>query len=819
VLVSDQPPKLEWYLFSELRHASRIVSRSPRFAFSVAFILALGIGANTLILSVVSAVISRPLPFKDQDRIVVLWESQLNRGISRGIISPADYLEWMRRTHSFEHLAAWRTWFYTLHENGAPEQVWGVHVSAGFFEILGVQPQLGRTLLSGDDIPGRDYVVVISHALWQRRYASSPGVIGATIMVDDGAYTIVGVLRPDFNLFGTTRSYDIWMPFVMTQGGSRMDHSILVFGKLKASASPQSAEAEMNTVMGDLERENPTGEQRNIRVVRLRASQVETIRPTLVVLVAAVGLLLIIACANVANLMLARAALRQREVAIRVALGASHSRLGLHFFSEGLILASIGGALGILLAIAGMGPLRNAVLRPGLAIPRAQFIRVDNSVLACTAGLVLLTAVLLSLAPLAHAFRSNTFDSLRAVGLATFSHRTLRSVLVVAEIGLSTALLFWAILLGSSAAKLMATDPGLTTTNILTLRLWLPEWRFSTPDDLVRFQQQASLRLSALPGVTSASGVNFPPLSGWGDATTIEIPSYDQSRLVTQYRVVTPNYFATMHVPLRLGRQFTDADVEQGAPVAIVNEEMVRRYWPHTEVLGASVVLHFPSSGTPWKPAASRERVTVVGVVADVKEFGPTQPDAPQIYLPYSQFPSRLLTFLLQTGVEPRSLASSAVAVIHQMDGEQAVSEIKTMDEYRSDSTTLNHTSALIVSLFAVCAFVLATTGLYASVAYSFAQRRFELAIRAALGATPSKLLTLVFAEASSLIVKGVVLGSIVGLLGSRALKTLLFGVRPDDLSALGIVALVMVITGMVACWVPMRRALKLDPMESLRHE
>ncbi|MGC2694410.1 MAG: ABC transporter permease, partial [Candidatus Angelobacter sp.] len=550
-----------------------------------------------------------------------------------------------------------------------------------------MQPQLGRTLLPGDDSPERDHVVVISHALWQRRYASSPGVIGAAITVDDGTYTIVGVLRPDFNLFGTTRSYDIWMPFVITQGGSRMDHSILVFGKLRAAVSPQSAEAEMNTVMEDLERENPTGEKRNIRVVRLKASQVESIRPTLTVLVVAVGLLLLIACSNVANLMLARAVSRQREVAIRVALGASRSRLGLHFFSEGLVLASIGGALGILLAIAGMGPLRNAVLRPGLAVPRAQFIHVDNNVLACTAGLALLTAVLLSLAPLAHAFRSNTFDSLRTVGRVTSSHRTLRSVLVIAEIGLSTALLFCAILLGSSAAKLIATDPGLTTTNILTLRLWLPEWRFSTQDDLVRFQRQAILRLSALPGVTSASGVNFPPLSGWGDATTIEIPTYDQSRteqsrLVTQYRVVTPNYFATMHVPLRLGRQFTDADNEQGAPVAIINEEMVRRYWPHTDVRGASVVLHFPSPGAPWKPVASLERVTVVGVVADVKEFGPTQPDAPQIYLPYSQFPSRLLTFLLQTGVEPRSLATSAVAVIHQMDAEQAVSEIKTMDEY-----------------------------------------------------------------------------------------------------------------------------------------
>ena len=287
---------------------------------------------------------------------------------------------------------------------------------------------------------------------------------------------------------------------------------------------------------------------------------------------------------------------------------------------------------------------------------------------------------------------------------------------------------------------------------------------------------------------------------------------------MTQYRVVTPNYFATMEVPLRLGRPFTDADDERGLPVAIVNEEMARRYWPDREVLGASVVLHF-SASAPWKPVASVERLTVVGVVADVKEFGPTQPDAPQIYLPYSQFPSRLLTFLLQTGVEPQSLATSAVAVIHRLDAEQAVSEIKTMDEYRSDLTTLNRTSALMVSLFAVFAFVLATAGLYASVAYSFAQRRFELAIRAALGATPSKLLTLVFAEASSLIVNGVVVGSIIGLVGSRALKTLLFGVRPDDLRALGIVALVMVITGMAACWVPMRIALKLDPMESLRHE
>jgi putative ABC transport system permease protein len=811
-------------LFRELKHASRIVFRSPRFSLSVAFILALGIGANGLILSIVSAVISRPLPFKDQDRIVVLWESQPHRGISRGIISPADYVEWTRRTRSFEHLAAWRTWFYTLRGIGQPEQVWGVHASAGFFETLGVQSQLGRTFLPSDDSPGRDHVVVISHALWQRRYGSAPGVIGTMITVDDGVYTIVGVLPPDFNLFGTTRSYDIWMPFVMTPGGSRADHSILVFGKLKSGLSPPSAEAEMNAVMGDLERENPTGEQRNIRVVRLKDSQVERIRPTLMVLLAAVGLLLTIACANVANLMLARAALRQREVAIRVALGASHWRLGLHFFAEGFVLASLGGVLGVLLAIAGMGRLRDMALGSGVAeVPRAQFIHVDVSVLACTAGLVLLAALLLSLAPLAHALRSSTFDSLRAVG-AVSSHRKLRSALVVSEIGLSTALLFCALLLGSSAAKLLANDPGLNTTNVLTFRLWLPEWRFPTADALIHFQRQAVLGLSALPGVTSASLVNFPPLSGWGDATTIEIPGPDQSRLersslVTQYRVVMPNYFATMQVPLRLGRQFTDADDEHGAPVAIINEEMARRYWPHAAVLGASVVLHFSPSGVPWKPTVNRERITVVGVVADVEEFGPAQPDAPQIYLPYSQFPSRLLTFLLRTEVEPQSLGNSAVAAIHQVDAEQAVSEIKTMDQYRSDSTTLNRASALMVSLFAVLAFVLATTGLYASVTYSFAQRRLELAIRAALGATPSRLLTLVLTEAFGLIVAGVVLGLTIGLAGGRALKTVLFGVRPDDLSALALAAALMLVTGALACYLPMRRAIKLDPMESLRHE
>ena len=397
-----------WDLFTELNRASRTASRSPRFSFSVALILALGIGANSLMLSVVLAVLFRPLPFRDQDRIVILWEAQPKRGITRGIISPADYLEWTRRTRSFEHLAAWRTWFYTLRGNGAPEQVWGVHASTGFFEILGVQPQLGRTFLPADESPGRENVVVISHALWQRRYASSRAVIGKVITVDDRVYTIVGVLRPDFNLFGTTRSYDIWMPFVITPGGSRMDHSTLVFGKLKSVASPASAETEMNTVMGDLERENPTGEQPSIAVVRLKDSQVERIRPMLLVLLAAVGILLTIGCANVANLMLARAALRQREVATRVALGASPSRLALHFVAEGLVLAALGGALGLLLATAGIGPLRDTALRPGLAeVPRAQLIHMDVPVIACTAGLVLLTAIVLSLAPLAHAFRSN----------------------------------------------------------------------------------------------------------------------------------------------------------------------------------------------------------------------------------------------------------------------------------------------------------------------------------------------------------------------------------------------------------------------------
>jgi putative ABC transport system permease protein len=813
-----------WDFFNELNRALRIASRSPRYSLSVALILALGIGASSLILSVVSAVLLRPLPFRDQDRIVILWEAQPSRGITRGIISPADYAEWARRTHAFEHLAAWRTWFYTLHGDGPPEQVWGVHAAVGFFAVLGAQPQLGRTFLPGDERPGHENVVVISHSLWQRRYGASPGAIGKAITVDDRSYTIVGVLRPDFNLFGTTRSYDIWMPFVITPGGSRMDHSVLVFGKLKSGISPRLAEAELNAVTGDLERENPTGEQRSINVVRLKDSQVERFRPALLVLLAAVVILLTIGCANVANLMLARAASRQREVATRVALGATRWRLAVHFVAEGLVLASLGGALGLSLATAGIHRLRDMVLRPGQGeLPGAQMIHIDVRVIVCTVALVLLIAILLSLAPLAHAFRSSVFDSFRSVGLVVSSHRQLRFALVVTEIGLSTALLFCAILLAGSAARLLATDPGLNASNVLTFRVWLPAWRFSTPDDLLRFQRQAILRLSALPGVASASAVNFPPLSGWGDVTTIAIPGHeqsgpDQSPVSAQYRVVTPDYFATMQVPLRLGRRFSNAD-EHGTPVAIINEEMLRRYWPHTSVLGTPIILHFAASSAPWKPIVTQERLTIIGVVADVKEFGPAQPDMPQIYLPYSQFPSRLMTFLLRTEVDPQSLASSAVAAMHELDAEQAVSEIKTMQQYLSESSALSRTSTEMVSVFAVFAFLLATSGLYASVTYSYAQRRFELALRSALGATPAKLLSLIFAEAARMIVPGVVLGSAIGIAGSKALKTLLFGISPVDLRALGIVTVIMVTTSMAACWMPIRGYLKLDPMQSLRHE
>ncbi|HWN99459.1 MAG TPA: ADOP family duplicated permease, partial [Blastocatellia bacterium] len=515
-------------LWRDLCYGARMLRKQPAFAAVAVVVLALGIGANTTIFSVVNALLLRPPPFKDPDRLVRVWETNPKIGLDRGIVSPANFADWREQNRVFENVSAFRTWFYRLSGHGDPEQVWGVRTSASFFHLLGVDAAQGRTFLPEEDQPGHDQVVILSYGLWERRFGADPGLIGQTIAIDDRPFTVIGILPPAFNLFGGTRAYDLWMPFEFARGQlKRDDYSLIVFARLKAGVALEQAQAEMSAIAERLEQAYPaTNQNRGVRVITFHENQASTLRPALLILLAAVGLVLLIACANVANLLLARAASRQREIAIRKALGATRGRLIRQMLTESLLLSLLGGAFGLLFAFWGLDLLR-AILPAGVdEIPRADWIALDQSVLVYTLLISLSTGMIFGLAPALQVSRQELNETLKDSGKGSVGgargHR-LRDSLVVAETALATMLLLSAGLMIRSFAKLTAVEPGFDPENVLTMQVWLPESKYAEGSKIATFYHQALERIRELPGVKSASAADFLPFSGWGDMTGFEI--------------------------------------------------------------------------------------------------------------------------------------------------------------------------------------------------------------------------------------------------------------------------------------------------------
>ena len=800
-------------LLQDLRYSLRNLLKTPAFTAVALITLALGIGANTAIFSVVNAVLLRALPYADPDRLVVL----LHNG--RNPASHGNFLDWKRDNHVFENMAAAESWTPNLTGIDKPQELPGLRVTPEMFPTLGVAPLLGRNFTVDEAQKGKDRVVLLSYPLWQQQFGGDKDVLGQTMQLNGEAYTVMGVMPNGFRFapFWATKA-QIWTPLIVEEG-NRGGFSLRIFARLKAGTSLQQARAEMGTISARLEAQYP-GTNKDVTVTSLKGKVVGDLRPALLVLLGAVGFVLLIACANVAHMLLARASARQREIAVRTALGASRARIVRQFLAESALLALIGGALGVLMAVWGM--------RVVLASAPAELLKfgnvgVDRNVLLFALAVSVITGMAFGLAPALQSSALNLVDSLkeggRAAGTGRRSSRT-RSLLVASEFALALILLAGAGLMIRTFAALQAIDPGFNPHHLLTMVVSTAGAKEANAGRAAFFQSSLD-RVRALPGVTSASAINHLPLGGdiWGFTFTVEgrpVPKKGEEP-VAAYRVVLPGYFHTMNISMERGRDFRDSDNQTASGVVIVNEFLAKRYWPGEEAVGKRLSA---DDGKTW--------LTVVGVIANVVRSEWTAAAEEEFYLPYLQSADYLsspsahlayLTFVIRTSGDAAGQTAGIQRAIHSLDRNVTVSEIETMDEVVADANAQPRFYLHLLAAFAGVALVLAAVGIYGVMSHSVARRTKEMAVRMALGAQREEVMRMVIGESMLL----ALVGGAVGLVGALALtplmKTLLYGVRAADPVTFALVAGVLGAVAALASYIPARRATKVDPMVALRYE
>jgi putative ABC transport system permease protein len=810
-----QPKRLEDEVMQDLRLGLRLLRTQPGFTLAAVVTLALGIGATTLIFSVANAVLLRPLPFPEADRIVRLEER--HRGDAAGSnFSYANFLDLGRETTTVAHLAAARFGSVSLTDGNEPEQVGSLSVSAGYFAALGVTPAHGRVFLPEEDTPGRDDVVLLSHALWRRRYGADAGLIGRQIKLGAVPVTVVGVLPPGLRQgYPFAGQYDVWRPLVATGAlrDNRRSHLLGVIARLRPGRTPAQAQAELSIVARAIEQQSPgIDPDLGVRVSGLQARMVEPLRPALLVFLCAVGLVLLVACANVANLLLARAATREKEMALRAALGAGRLRLARQLLTESLLLAALGGAAGLLLAAWGAGLV--ATLDP-VSFPRIDEVSLDARVLLFALLVSLVTGVLFGLAPVLQLPKLRLYEPLKAGGRTArgAARRGLRQSLVVTEVALALVLLVGAGLLANSFYRLMQVERGFDPANVLTVNLTLPNSKYPEPAQQTAFLQEVLERVSAIPGVRAAGLISTLPFEG-GPATDFEIEGRPlapgEPEPMADIRIVDANYFRALAVPLRQGRAFTARDTAAAPRVMIINEELARRYWPNENPLGRRVTMK------DWGEPLTGE---VVGVVGDVKADSLSAAVRPMIYWPYPQFPGPFNSLVLRTAGDPHGVASAVKEQIRAADREQPLSNLRTMEAVIAASVAPQRLNMLLLGVFAAVALALAAVGIYGVIAYTVAERTHEIGVRMALGAGRGDVLRLIVGQGLKLVLSGVGAGLAAAFGLTRLLGKLLFGVSPTDPLTFVCVSLGLVAVALLACYLPARRATKVDPLSALRHD
>jgi predicted permease len=794
----------------DIRYALRSLQRHPVFALTAILTLGLGIGANTAIFSAVNGVLLRPLRYPDPDRIFTIWGHHAS--IGRETASLPDFLDW-RKARSFSGMAAWANTAFTVTGADEPEVVSGALVTPNYFRVLGAPIPQGRDFRE-DEARGAARVVVLSQGYWQRAYGGRPEVVGRRITLGGLPYTIVGA-----GARGLERpaQVDIWAPLAIDTTAGRRNDFLQVIGRLAPGAAPETARVELETIARRLEAEYPaTNAGWGVELIGLHERIVGEIRPALLVFLGAVVLVLLIACANVANLMLVRVAARERELTLRVALGASRRRLVRQLLTESVLLALAGGVLGVGLAVWGVGALR--ALEPG-TLPRLQEIRLDGRALAFALVLSVGTGLLFGVVPAIRALgfdlRGGLAEGGRALAGARSAART-RSALVLAEVALASVLLVGAALLLRSFVGLTRVDPGISVDGILTARVTLPRSRYSEPARQVAFADALLERARALPGVSSAAlGTDAPVDDGmpyWSFAVDgVEQPPPEVVQDAVVYRA-TPEYFHTFGLPLIHGRLFEAGDRADGTPVAVVSQALAQRYWPGQNPVGSRITFDDATdSAATW--------MSVVGVVGDVLQDGAMSPAYPQIYVPFAQISGRSMVVALRTTGDPLALVPALKQALAGIDPNLALSRVTTMDQRLAGTLARPRVNALLLAAFAVTALILAALGIYGVIAYSVVQRTRELGIRVALGARAEDVLGMVMRQGLTPVLIGLAIGLGAAALGSRVLRSLLYGVAATDLATYGAVAAFLAAVAVAASYVPARRAARSDPMTALRTE
>ncbi|RPJ58907.1 MAG: ABC transporter permease [Acidobacteria bacterium] len=823
---------------NDLRFAFRQLFKNPGFTAVAVMTLGLGIGANSALFSVVNALLLQALPFPDADRLVLVWGQRPQQGQSEVPFSYPNFADLRDQSRTFERVGFWALGRANLTGYEEPELVQQAIVNADLFPTLGVKPMLGRGFLPSEDRPGPTRVAVLSHSLWERRFDADRGLLGKTVTLDGQAYEVVGVMPPGFNFLTFPNETEVWLPFGVDpftdRRFARAVNSLGVIGRLKPGVTLTEAQAEVDTISARLAGQYPENRGWTVILAELKEQVVRNYRRGLLVLMAAVGFVLLIACANVANLLLARGTVRRTEIAIRAALGASRKRILLQLLLENLVLACLGGGFGLLLAywstdfaaLLAVGP--SDFFTPFTFAPAD--IRVDRPVLLFTIAVSLLTALVFGLAPSVRAARANLSQVMKGSPLvlaAPGRHVDARSFVVAGEVALALMLLIGAGLLLRSLALLQRTEPGFRTENILTARITLSRSRYERPEQITGFYQRLLERIQALPGVQSASAVEYLPLSGIDSSSVFLIegggePAPGEERR-THNREVSPGYFKTMGIRLLQGRDFDTRDSNDAPKVAIINETMARRYWPREKPLGKRVALVFEAlrfrrNGPPEVDMKLGLR-EIVGVVADVKHSKLEADPVPEIYMPFAQRPVTDMTLVVRTQNAPTSLVAAIKAEVRAIDRNQPVSEITTMSQLLANSIAQPRFSSLVLAVFAGVALVLSVSGVYGVMSYAVSRRTREWGIRMALGAEGRQLLRLAVRQGMILAGAGILAGLAGAFALTRLLGNLLYEVRPVDPLTFITVPILLALVALGACWLPARRAARVDPMHALRYE
>ncbi|HLK17749.1 MAG TPA: ABC transporter permease [Bryobacteraceae bacterium] len=798
-------------MLQDFRFALRTFLKSPGFTAVAILALALGIGANAALFSVINAVLLKPLPYAQPERLISIFETFLPAGY--GSVSAPNFLDWRKQNHTLDHLEAFSASSLNLQSHGEPERIPAVLATAGLFDMLGTQPILGRTFLPDEDQPGKPRVVVMSERLWRRRFGADPKLLGSTITLDGQAATVIGIMPASFQFPAGSLTRNLWMPlqFSADQLKERGNHLFNVAGRLKRGVSMDAASADMKQVAANIERQFPEQKGRSVWTRSMHDVLVGNLRPVLLILMGSVGFVLLIACANVANLLLARAASRTREVAVRAALGASRMRLIRQFLTESVLLALAGGALGALLADAGVQAL--VKFAPG-QIPQASGIQLDGTVFLFLAAVCLLAGIIFGIVP---AFQSTGRDLQTGLreggrsGSAGIRSAGLRNALVIGEFALALVLLVGAGLLMRTFLALGAINPGVTTEGVLTMSVSVPEEKYPKDSMWQRFYSPSLERIQALPGVRAAGIISILPLQAWGWNGTFTIegqPQEDPSKQpFAEFRQVSPGYFRAMGIRIEKGRSIGPEDSLTSPHVILINDALAKRYFPGQDPIGKKI---------NWDDLR-----TIVGVVSNTRQATLDRDPLPELYFPAAQLSpvSSGMTFVIRTSVEPTSMTRAVTGAIQSVDPSQPVFGVKSMTEVVSDSLSNQRLYAWLLGVFSALALILASAGIYGVMSYLVTQRTQEFGLRMALGASTNNVLRMVLRQALLLIGAGLAIGLVGAVAVTRVLSNFLFGVKPIDPLTFATVSFILVAVALVATFLPALRATRVDPMIALRYE